>query len=126
MQKSCRISEAEWKVMDVVWRSNPITAAEVMTALADDEHWAANTVRTMLARLVKKGALAYGQEANRYLYRPAVQREQCVQGEVDSLLRRVFGGAAQPLLVHFVEKRKLSSDEIRELRKLLDQKESEL
>ncbi|MDD5350970.1 MAG: BlaI/MecI/CopY family transcriptional regulator [Chthoniobacteraceae bacterium] len=126
MQKPCRISEAEWKVMDVIWRNSPITAAEVMTALADDKDWAANTVRTMLARLVRKGVLKYGQEANRYLYRPAVQREQCVQGEVDSLLRRVFGGAAQPLLVHFVANKKLSSDEIRELRKLLDQKEAEL
>lgn len=112
--------------MDVVWRSHPITAAEVMSTLADDKDWAPNTIRTMLARLVKKGVLEYGQEANRYLYRPAVQREQCVKGEVDSLVLRVFGGATKPLLVHFVENQKLSSDEIRELRKLLDQKEAEL
>ena len=126
MQKAYRISESEWKVMDVIWRNHPITAAEVVAALAGRKGWAANTVRTMLARLVKKGALEYLQEANRYLYRPAVQREHCVQGEVDSLLHRVFGGAAQPLLVHFVKNKKLSSAEIRELRKLLDRKESEL
>ena len=112
--------------MEVLWQNHPITAAEVMALLTDDKGWAVNTVRTMLSRLVKKGVLAYGQEANRFLYRPVVQREQCVQSEVDSLLERVFGGAAQPLLVHFFENTKLSTDEIRALRKLLDQKEADL
>jgi len=102
--------------MAIVWRSHPITASQVMATLSEEKSWAANTVRTMLARLVKKGALEYEQEANRYLYRPAVQREECVEGEVDSLLQRVFGGAAQPLLVHFLENTKLRSEEIRALR----------
>lgn len=110
--------------MEIIWRRHPITAAEVMEALPD-KGWAANTVRTMLARLVKKGILRHGREANRYLYRPAVPREACVKGEVDSLLRRVFGGAAQSLLVHFVENKKLSAGEIRALRSLLDRKEGE-
>lgn len=112
--------------MDVIWKSHPISASEIMATLKDDNGWAANTVRTMLARLVKKGALKYGQEANRYLYRPAVQRKQCVQGEVDSLIQRVFSGATQPLLIHFVENKKLTPEEIRELRQLLDRKETEL
>src|SRR3954447_23724874 len=102
MQKRHRISEAEWKIMEVVWRAHPVTSSDVIAALDGEVGWAGNTVRTMLARLVKKGALQQAQEGNAHLYRPAVRREQCVHGEVDSLVERVFGGAAGSLLVHFV------------------------
>ena len=120
LKKRYRISEAEWEIMEVVWREHPITSGEVRTKLADEKKWAPNTVRTMLARLVKKGILRFGQEGNSYLYRPAVEREQCVEREVDSLLQRLFGGAAQSLFVHFVENQKLSAAEIEELREILN------
>jgi BlaI family penicillinase repressor len=124
MQKRHRISEAEWEIMEVVWRSHPITSGDVWAKLADENKWAPNTVRTMLARLVKKGILRFGQEGNSYLYRPAVEREQCVESEVDSLLQRLFGGAAQSLLVHFVENKKLSAAEVEELREFLNRQSS--
>lgn len=117
------ISEAEWEVMEVVWRRHPVTSAVIVAELEKERGWAANTVRTMLARLVKKGVLKYGEEKNRYLYRPAVPRERCVKTEVDSLLQRVFGGAIQPAMLFFVKNKKLSAEEIRQLRKILDEKE---
>jgi BlaI family penicillinase repressor len=123
--KPSRISDAEWDVMEVIWRQHPVTSAEIIAALFKEKNWAPNTVRTMLARLVKKRALNFGQEGNRYLYRPAVQRERCVKTEVDTLLHRLFGGAAQPILLHFVKNKKLSAAEIRELRQVLDQKEED-
>jgi BlaI family penicillinase repressor len=118
------ISEAEWEVMEVVWRRSPVTSAAIVADLEKERGWAANTVRTMLARLVKKGVLKFGEEKNRYLYRPAVPRERCVKTEVDSLLQRVFGGATQPALLFFVKNKKLSAEEIRQLRAILDEKES--
>ena len=121
--KAPRISDAEWEVMEVIWRKFPITSAEVIGVLVKERAWAANTVRTMLARLVKKNALHYRQEGNRYLYHPAIPRDRCVKSEVDSLLHRLFGGATQPLLVHFVRNKKLSAAEIADLRRILDEKE---
>jgi BlaI family transcriptional regulator, penicillinase repressor len=110
--------------MEVIWRKSPVTSAAIVAALEKEQGWAANTVRTMLARLVKKGVLKFGEEGNRYLYRPAIPRDRCVKSEVDTLMQRVFGGATSPMLLHFIKNKKLSAAEIRELRQLLDEKES--
>jgi len=124
MPKPPSISEAEWDVMEVLWRTSPLTAAAVAKALKK-KRWAANTVRTLLARLVKKGALDYAAEGNRYLYSATVRREDCVQGEVESLTSRLFGGAVRPMLLHFVQNKKLSPADIADLRRLLDEKEAQ-
>jgi BlaI family penicillinase repressor len=85
-------------------------------------NWAENTVRTLLTRLVEKGALKTAENASgTRTFIPAVKREACVRAESQSFLDRVFGGAAKPLLVHFAQNSKLSPDEIKELKKLLDQ-----
>lgn len=117
------ISESEWIVMEVAWESSPVTAAEIIRRLAEQMRWKHQTIRTLLARLVKKGVLAFEQDGNRYLYRPLVRRGDCVRQESESFLNRVFGGAAQPLLVHFASKAKLSKDEIRELKRILNERE---
>src|SRR5688500_12646541 len=122
MAKIPRISEAEWQVMDVLWRSDaPLTAGDVVEALTGaGSDWEPATIKTMLNRLVKKGALRFKAEGKRYLYTPAVTRQACVRSAGRSFLDRVFGGAAAPLIAHFVEDAELSKDEIAELRRLLD------
>jgi BlaI family transcriptional regulator, penicillinase repressor len=122
MAKIPRISEAEWQVMDVLWQRSPQTANEVVEALARRVDWEPATIKTMLNRLVKKGALKFKTEGKRYLYAPAVTRDACVRTEGRSFLDRVFGGAAGPLIAHFVEDANLSKDEITELRRMLDRK----
>ena len=123
MSTTPNISAAEWEVMHVVWGSSPISASEVVARLARRRDWGAATVKTMLNRLVKKGALTYEREGKRYLYRPSVSQSQCVRVESRSFLDRVFGGAAGPLLNHFVRHTKLSRREIDELKRILDEKE---
>ncbi len=120
-----KISEAEWVVMEVVWRTHPITALEVVRQLAAHKQWQDQTIRTMLRRLIRKKALNYKAEGKVYYYSPAVSRAQCVRGESRSFLERVFGGAAHPLLVQLAQETKLSSEEIAELRRILQQKEKE-
>ncbi len=122
MKAAPRISDAEWDVMEVLWAESPLRAAEVSKALAAKRGWKDNTVRTLLARLVQKGALAYEADGNRYLYRPAVSRALCAQAESETFMNRVFSGSVQPLLLHFVSKSKLSKAEILELRRLLEKK----
>jgi BlaI family penicillinase repressor len=116
------IAESEWAVMEALWEDSPLTAAEVARALRPATKWADNTVRTLLTRLVEKGALATGENAaGTRTFRPAVAREACVQAEGDSFLQRVFGGAAKPLLVHFAQNSKLTAAEVKELKRLLDE-----
>jgi BlaI family penicillinase repressor len=125
MAATPRISEAEWVVMEVVWRRHPVTALEVVQQLAAYKQWQDQTIRTMLRRLIDKKALTYKAEGKVYYYEPAVSREQCVRGESRSFLKRVFGGAAQPLLVQLVQETKLSPEEISELKRILRKKEKE-
>lgn len=115
------ISESEWAVMEVLWDSSPLTAAEVTKALRPTTNWAANTVRTLLTRLSEKGALAHGKNANgTRTFSPAVTRDTCVKSKGDSFLKRFFGGASKSLLVHFAQNTKLTADEVKELKHLLD------
>ncbi len=119
------ISEAEWLVMEVLWRANgkPLTAIEVVQQLASQKHWQDQTIRTMLRRLIRKKAIKYKADGKTYLYAAAVSREQCVRGESRSFLQRVFGGAAQPLLVQLMQDTRLSPADIAELKRILQQKE---
>ena len=123
MAQPPRISDAEWQVMDVIWSGAPIAAQEVVDALSPRSGWNPRTIKTMLNRLVKKGALRFEAEGKRYIYRPAVSRETCVRIESRSFMQRVFGGDVGPMLAHFVEDARLTPEQVRELRKLLDRKE---
>jgi len=109
--------------MDVVWTRSPRAANEIVDELSARCDWEPATIKTMLNRLVKKGALKFKAEGKRYLYAPAVTREACVRTEGRSFLDRVFGGAAGAMIAHFVEDAKLSKSEIEQLRRLLDRKD---
>jgi len=116
------ISEAEWRVIQVIWSQHPITANEVVRRLARRHDWSPRTIKTMLNRLVRKGALTYEAEGKRYIYSPAVSRDECIRAESQSFLHRVFEGAAGPMLVHFVKNARLSDEDVATLRKILDGK----
>jgi len=108
--------------MEALWERAPRTASEVTRKLRPTKRWAENTVRTLLARLVEKGALATGESpGGTRTFLPAVSREACVAAEGESFLHRMFRGAAQPLLIHFATHAKLTPAEVKELKKLLDQ-----
>lgn len=117
------LSDAEWQIMNLVWDRQPIMAQDVIGELAEPCQWSPATVRTMLHRLVKKGALHFQAEGNRYWYRAAVRRADCVRRASRSFLERVFGGEAAPLLAHFVRNVQFTPQELAELRALLEQRE---
>lgn len=118
-----KISEAEWEVMNVLWDRAPLTAQDVCATVCDPKGWSPNTVKTLLARLVRKGALRYREDGNRYLYLPAVARETLVREQSRSFVARVFGERpSTPLLLHMVESAELSEGEIDELRQILERK----
>ena len=121
MHQSPTISDAEWHVMHVLWEQSPRTAVDVVDALAPKHDWHDRTIKTMLNRLVKKGALSFAKEGKRYLYEPAISRDQAVRDQVHSLRDRVFEGAAAPMLTYLVKQKNLSKDELTELKRILDE-----
>ena len=119
-KKPVAISEAESHVMDVLWRAaTPIYADDVIAALVSEQSWQEATIKTLLNRLLKKGALAATKDGRRYLYKAVLKREQWVSSESAGMLERLFGGRVAPLVAHFGKHRKLSADDIAELKKLI-------
>ncbi|MBA2077974.1 BlaI/MecI/CopY family transcriptional regulator [Rhodanobacter sp. PCA2] len=114
------ISEAESRVMEVLWRKAPQSSEEIVAALQRESDWHEKTIRTLLGRLLAKGAVSAEKDGRRYLYSPALSRERWQSQESRSLLDRVFGGRLSPLLAHFSQHEKLGAKDIAELRKLLE------
>ena len=115
------ISDAESEVMQVLWRKAPLSADEVIEALAARQDWQDATVKTLLNRLLNKGAIRAEKDGRRYLYAPVLGREEWVAGESGSLLERLFDGRVAPLVAHFSQHRKLSKKDIAELRRLVEE-----
>ena len=116
-----QISEAESVVMDVLWARSPLGADEVVQALAGRQDWQDATIKTLLNRLLNKGAIRAEKDGRRYLYSPMVKREDWVLAESRGLLERLFDGRVAPLVAHFSAHRKLSKKDVAELRKLLEE-----
>lgn len=126
MKELPRISEAELEIMKVLWGKSPQTANEVIKELELVVDWNPKTIRTLMNRLVQKEAISYHQEKGRmYAYYPLVSQDYYLQVETRSLLKRFCGVAFKPLLVNFLKEEKLSSEEINELRQILDEKKEE-
>ncbi|MCI1728575.1 MAG: BlaI/MecI/CopY family transcriptional regulator [Chiayiivirga sp.] len=120
-----QISEAESVVMEVLWRSSPLSAEDVVAELAQTRQWQEPTIKTLLNRLLNKGALGASKDGRRYLYTPRLKREDWLLRESKGLLDRLFGGRVAPLVAHFSEQRKLSKKDIAELKKLIEELEND-
>lgn len=101
--------------MKVVWEKGPATVRDVYEALRARRRIAYTTVLTMMNVLERKGHLRKRAEGRSFRYQPARPRAQVVKAMVREFLDRVFGGSAQPLLVHLLEDRHLSDEDLREL-----------
>jgi BlaI family penicillinase repressor len=118
------ISDAEWVVMRAVWERYPLTANQVVDALANRAHWKPKTIHTLLRRLTRKGALTFERKGREYLFRPLVTAEDCEHAITRSFLGRFFGGELAPFLSRFVQRENLTAAEVRELKRILDGKKT--
>ena len=116
-----RISEAELDVMAVLWEEAPLAASDVADRLKTRKDWSAQTVKTLLARLVDKGAAAHEPDGRRYLYRPLVSRNAYAGAATQSFIDRLFKGRAAPLVANLAEAGALSDQDIRELEAIIQE-----
>lgn len=113
------ITAAESAVMNLLWQKSPRTSEDLLAELMPAQNWSEATVRTLIGRLVKKRAVAADQEGRRYLYRPLVAREAYALAESQTLIDRLFDGRVSPFLVQFSRGRKLSREDLAELKKMI-------
>jgi len=117
-----RIADSEWRVMQVLWENGPQTANDVVDALSGEVKWKPRTIKTLISRLVKKGAVRVTEEGYRYRYSAVADESACVRSETRSFVRRVYQGAMKPALAAFLEDADLSPQEIDDLQTILRQK----
>lgn len=115
-----KISQSELDVMDVLWRESPMGSADVVSRLESKKDWSARTIKTLLSRLVEKGALTTEADGRRFLYTPAVSRDGYIGSATRSFADRLFGGRAAPLVAHLAEGDGLSETDIAEIEALLE------
>ncbi|WP_418608015.1 BlaI/MecI/CopY family transcriptional regulator [Pseudoalteromonas sp. US3C1013] len=114
------LSKAEFKVLDALWISYPANASQIIERLSDDKQWHEKTIKTLLGRLVKKGALSFEKEGRQYIYTPCINRADYTQKESQNFIERFFSGRIAPLVSGFAKSEKLSQQDINELKKVID------
>ncbi len=108
-------SEGEWKVLNALWRRHPANARELLDELHAETAWAYTTLKTMLTRLEEKGLVRTEMRGNVAWYSPAIERRAAQRSALRSLIDRVFGGAAGPLLAQLADDASLSPAERKKL-----------
>lgn len=109
--------------MRVLWSRGASTSNKVVSELAPLAGWKPNTVKTLLARLEKKGVVKVERSAREHRYIAAISEAESAMAESRSFLSRVYNGAMMPMFAGFIEREKLTKREIAQLRQLLDEAE---
>ena len=118
-----KITQAEAQIMEVLWRAEEPLAIEALRARLDED-WADGTVRAFMNRLLRKKAVAATKDGKRSLYRPLLERSDYVVDESETFLARVFQGETAPLVAHFVKNRRLTPDDLRQLKAIIEDLEA--
>ena len=121
MEEIPSITEAESVVLEVLWQRSPIATEDVVAALKDQRQWQEPTIKTLLNRLLNKGAVSAEKVGRRYLYSPVLKREEWLSSESENFLARLFGGRVAPLVAHFSKHRRLTKKDLAELRRLIEE-----
>lgn len=126
MNKEINISEAEWEVMKIIWSKKEVTSKEIIENLSDKKEWKAATIKSLISRLLNKGAIGFNKEGKEYIYFAEIEEEFAVREESKSFLNRVFNGSISDLLLNFVKEEKLSKEDIDELRDILNNSKGDI
>jgi BlaI family penicillinase repressor len=118
-QAPISITEAESVVMEVLWNRSPLPTEDVVAALEGEQHWQEATIKTLLNRLLKKKAVRAVKDRRRFLYSPAITRDDWVLSQSKGLLDRLFAGRIAPLAAHFSRHGKLTKRDIADLKRLI-------
>lgn len=116
------LTEAEEKIMEVLWAQSPRTMMEITHALEDETGWSKHTVTTLLKRMQQKQTISVDATGSVRRYAPALNKDEVAREQTHSLLRRMFAGRASLLVENLVEDGELSQDDLRELLSVLEKK----
>lgn len=125
MHNSYQISEAEWQVMQALWQEESRPLKDIIDAVSPITGWNGNTIRTLLVRLVEKGAVAAEKQGRNYRYSALARQEDCVREETRNFLDRIFGGSPTKLFAALAGSGEISANDLAEIRAMIDRMEEE-
>jgi len=117
-------TEAEWKIMEILWEHHPRTAGNITKTLEPATGWTRHTAITLLKRMQEKGSVTVDERGPVKLYSPQINREQASAAQTRKLLDRVFAGKASLLINHLVDSGAVTVDEIETLLRILHEEET--
>ena len=126
-RKTVRISEAEWHIMNILWEECPkkrgvgLTLGEIVQKMPPEMNWTNTTIRTLIIRLADKGVVLIDKTTGVYKYRPALDKSQCVEEEINMFVARVFDNSPYQLVASLVRKGKFNGREKREIIEILNE-----
>jgi predicted transcriptional regulator len=120
-KKSPNLTEAELRLMEVLWEKKSATVAEVVDGLSGGSPLAYSTVLTTLRILENKGHVRHSKDARAFIYSPVLGREQARQSALTHLVRSFFEGSPELLVLNLLEMGKIDPSEIQRLRKRIAQ-----
>jgi predicted transcriptional regulator len=121
-KQSPTLTEAELRLMDLLWLNGPGTVQQVQNWLPDHQPLAYNSVLTTIRVLERKGYVRHAKDGRAHVYEPLVKREEATRSEISHLLNRFFGNSRELLMLNMLEDETLDADELKKLRDLIDEK----
>ena len=119
-KQSATLTEAELRIMDVVWQKGPSTVQQVLDALEAGNQLAYNTVLTTVRILERKGYLGHVKDGRAHVYEPLIDRDDATRSEIRHLVGRFFRNSHKALLLNLLEDEAIEDEEIKRLRKILE------
>ena len=119
-----KLSDAEWQIMKVLWKQHPATTRDILEQLSENINWAYTTVKTMLTRLVAKGAVSERKRANTSVYEPLISQKKARLTALRSAVDKVLDGTVEPLVHYLIDEQKLSEKQRQRLIQLLEDMDS--
>ena len=119
------ISDSESRILQVLWEQSPLSADEIVKQLKDAGFSHPKTIKTLLNRLLKKGAIGFEEKSRKYHYYSLIDREDFYHFKTGSFLDSFFQGQLGPLISMFSDRTKLSDEDITELKKLIKKMEAD-
>lgn len=118
-----KLSDAEWKVLQVLWNKDVSYLGEIVEQLYHTTKWTRNTVHTYLTRMEKKGLVKIDRNQEPHLYSSLISKDECTKMQREDLLNRVYQGSVSDLIAAFLKESHISSEEKEKLNKILDEME---
>jgi predicted transcriptional regulator len=124
-RKSNTLTEAELRLMKILWRRGESAVTDLVSALPQDEPLAYNSVLTTVRILEQKGYVAHRQEGRAFVYRPRVAEDEASRSEVRNVLSRFFGNSREQLVLSLLGDEEISAEELGRLKDAIRTAEAE-